>query len=373
MKEILGLIFAYSSFPRLGELVSPRTAASLPFGGRYRAIDFCLSNMVNAGISDVGVIMRDSYQSLMDHLGGGKDWDLSRKNGGLFLLPPQSYGGNAYSRGESFVAKLDALSGVYKYITASSAEYVLLADGDCITNIRVNDVLAAHEKSGADITVVCSRMPIGEAEHSIYFTLDGSERIRGVIANAETPQDNESLGMFLMKKTLLEELIKAGREGDLVHFERGILRQRLDTLNMRPYFHPGYVARLHTVADYYRHNMALLNERVRDQLLDRSNPVRARIRDAAPTYYSDTARVSGSLIASGCRIEGTVENSILFRNVHVAPGAVVRNCIVMQDGRICQNAQLDTVVLDKRVTVRAARVLTGSPASPYIIGKGSVV
>ena len=373
MKDILGLVFAYSSFPRLGELVSPRTAASLPFGGRYRAIDFCLSNMVNAGISNVGVIMRDTYQSLMDHLGGGKDWDLSRKNGGLFLLPPQSYGGNPYIRGESFVAKLDALSGVYQYITARPGEYVLLADGDCITNIRISDVLATHEASGADITVVCSRMPVGEPEQSIYFDIDGSQRICGVIGNSQAAHDNESLGMFLMKKSLLEELIREGREGDIVHFERGILRQRLGTLNVRPYFHPGYVARLHTIADYYRHNMALLNERVREQLFDRSNPIRARVRDSAPTYYSDTAKVSSSLIASGCRIEGTVENSILFRNVYVAPGAVVRNSIVMQDGRICQNANLDTAVLDKCVTVRAARTLIGSPSSPYVIGKGSVV
>ena len=368
MDSMLGLVFAYRSFSGMGELVSPRTTASVPFGGRYRPIDFCLSNLVNAGVSDVGIILRDSYQSLTDHLGSGKDWDLSRKNGGLFLLPPFSYGSEPHHP-VTFTGKLDALAGITSYINHSREPYVVLADGDCITNIRLRDVLAHHIASAADITVVCTRRPSGDPAHSVYFGLDAGGRVCSVDSNPAVPGKNESLGLFILEKKLLLEMIRAGSSQDMVHFERGILRVLLDRLRVLPYFHDGYVARLHTTAMYFKNSMALLDPAVRRDLFDRGNPIRTRVRDDAPTYYSDSAEVRSSLIADGCRIEGTVENSILFRGVRVAPGAVVRNAILMQETSVGKNAALSYVIADKLVTIGAGSDLHGSSTYPFVIAK----
>ena len=373
MDSMLGLIFAYRSYSGMGELVSPRTTASVPFGGRYRPIDFCLSNLTNAGVTDVGIILRDSYQSLMDHLGSGRDWDLSRKNGGLFLLPPFSYGGEHQGPATTFTGKLDALAGVTSYISHSREPYVVLADGDCITNIKLREVLAHHIASGADITAVCTRQPCGDPSHSVYFRLDETGRVSAIESHPAAAGANESLGLFIMEKKLLLELIDTGRAGDMVHFERGILRMMLSRLRVLPYFHDGYIARLHTTAMYFRNSMALLDPAVRRDLFSRDNPIRTRVRDNAPTYYAESARVRNSLIADGCRIEGTVENSILFRGVTVAPGAVVRNSVVMQSSSIGKNACLGYVIADKRVRIGAGSDLHGSVTYPFVIAKGMSV
>ena len=370
---MLGLIFAYRSYSGMGELVTPRTTASVPFGGRYRPIDFCLSNLVNTGVTDVGIILRDSYQSLMDHLGSGKDWDLSRKNGGLFLLPPFSYGGETHGPATTFTGKLDALAGVTSYIRHSRQPYVVLADGDCIMNIRLRDVLAQHIASGADITVAVSRKPRGNPSHSVYFRLDAEGRICAIESHPAAPAENESLGLFILEKKLLLDMIEAGRSGDMVHFERGILRMMLDRLNVRPYFHDGYIARLHTTAMYFQNSMALLDPAVRRGLFARDNPIRTRVRDNAPAYYSENAQVRNSLIADGCRVEGTVENSILFRGVTVAPGAVVRNAVVMQSSSIGKNACLSYIIADKQVRIGAGSDLHGSVTYPFVIAKGMSV
>ena len=371
MNSMLGLVFAYRSYSGMRELVAPRTTASVPFGGRYRAIDFCLSNLVNAGVTDVGVILRDSYQSLMDHVGSGKDWDLSRKNGGLFLLPPFSYGGERQNTATTFSGKLDALAGVTSYIRHSREEYVVLAEGDCVTNIRLREVLERHIETGADITAVCTKRKVGEPARSIYFRLDEDGRVCAIDSHPQQAGENESLGIFIMKKQLLLELIQTGRAGDMVHFERGILRVVLPRLRVLPYFHEGYAARFHNVAMYFNNSMALLDPAVRRDVFSRANPIRTRVRDSAPTYYSDSAVVRNSLIADGCRIEGHVENSILFRNVYVAPGATVKNCIVMQDGQIEKNVFTEYIIADKRVSIGEGNALMGNAAYPVVIAKGS--
>ncbi len=373
MNSMLGLVFAFRAYSGMRELIVPRTTASVPFGGRYRAIDFCLSNMVNAGVTDVGVIMRDSYQSLMDHLGSGKDWDLSRKNGGLFLLPPFSYGGEPYRAPTTFVGKLDALAGVTDYIEHSREPYVVMADGDCITNIRLREVLEHHIGSGADITVVCTKKHCGDPGSSIYFRFDAENHACGIDAYPQKAGENESLGIFIMEKKLLLELMRAGRSGDMVHFERGILRVMLDRLRVMPYFHDGFVGKLHTTQMYFANSMALLDPAVRADLFARDNPIRTRVRDNAPTYYSDGAEVKNSLIADGCRIEGQVENSILFRGVQVAAGAVVKNAVIMQDGVVGPNAFLSYIITDKRVHIGEGSDLHGNASYPFVIAKDTSV
>jgi len=374
--DALGLIFAYEGDDRMGELSNPRTTSSIPFGGRYRVIDFMLSNLSNAGVRDVGLIMKEGYQSLLDHIGSGRDWNLARKLGGISLLPPFGYAQNdgAPRRFDApYRGKIDGLLGVADYIKASNCEYVVLADGNCAVNVNLNHVFAAHQESGADVTVVCSKRVVGEPRRSVYFTLDEDGNASGITTYPDVAGENESLGIYILKKNLLEYMMNYGRTRDYCYFEREVLRELLTTFRIRPYFHNGYYAKMQSTLGYYNHSMELLNHDVRKELFDRTNPIITRIRDDAPTYYSDNSQVSGSLIADGCIIEGRVENSILFRGVKVEAGATVKNSIVMANGVISENAFLNYVIADKNVTVKRGGILIGSANYPSVIKKNSVV
>ncbi len=375
--DALGLIFAYDGDNRMGDLSRPRTTASIPFGGRYRVIDFMLSNLSNAGVRDVGVIMKEGYQSLLDHIGSGKDWDLARKLGGVSLLPPFGYSRSDDAPPRRFDApykgKLDGLLGVADYISGSDHEYVILSDGHCIVNLDLSQVFAAHKESGADITVVCSKELVGEANRSVYFTFGEDGRATGIATYPDVAGENESLGVYVMKKSLLEYMMKYGRIRDYSYFERGVLRELIPELNIRPYFHTTYFAKIQSTMDYYKHSMELMERDVRQALFNASNPIYTRIRDDAPTYYSDNSQVIGSLVADGCIIEGRVENSILFRGVRVKAGATVKNSIVMENGVICENAFLNYVIADKQVTAKRNAILIGSPNYPSVIQKNSVI
>lgn len=372
MIDVSALIFAYQSHNGMQVLMQPRTAASVPFGGRFRAIDFPLSNLVNAGVSSVGVVLRDTYQSLMDHLGSGRDWDLARNKGGLYLLPPFSYSVEPHRETRFFSGKMEALNGVATFIANNPHEYIVLCDGDCVANIRLAPVLDGHVASGADVTALYVSEPVGDPARSVYFDLDDTGRVTDVLVSA-TPRPNESLGVFILKQELLLKMMETAQASNIALFERGILRSMLKDLNVRAVRHDGYTARMHTVKGYYRHSMDLLREDVRASLFDPGNPVRTRLPNCAPVYYEEGSKVSASLIGNGCRIEGTVENSILFRNVRVARGAVVRNSIIMQNCTIGEDVRLDCVIADKNVTVSRGKQLCGVPESPVVLSKGSVL
>jgi len=374
--DALGLIFAYEGDDRMGELSAPRTTSSIPFGGSYRVIDFMLSNLSNAGVRDVGLIMKEGYQSLLDHIGSGRDWNLARKLGGISLLPPFGYAptdGAPRRIDAQYRGKLDGLIGVSDYIKNSSSEYVILTDGYCVTNIDLNKVFAAHNESGADVTVVCTKQKVGVPNRSVYFTFGEDGNACGITAFPDVAAENEGLGIYIMKKHLLEYMMDYGRTRDYCYFEREVLREMLTTLKIRPYFHESYCAKMQSTLGYYQHSMELLDRDVRKALFDRKNPIYTRIRDDAPTYYSDSSQVINSLIADGCIIKGRVENSILFRGARVEAGATVKNSIVMANGLICENAFLNYVIADKNVSVRRGGILIGSSTYPSVIRKNSQV
>ncbi|MCL2030058.1 MAG: glucose-1-phosphate adenylyltransferase subunit GlgD [Oscillospiraceae bacterium] len=369
MKDMHGIIFAYLTHPKLKELAEHRTAASLPFGGRYRCIDFMLSNMVNAGINDVGVVMRDSYQSLLDHLGSGKDWDLARKRGGLRLLPPFGYAGPR--RSVEFRGRMEALYGVASYISRIRQDYVVLADGENVANLSLEDVLESHIQSGAEITCVCTPAREGAVSDEAFYRLDDTGRIVDITVGLK--DGYESMNVFLLSKPLLEHLLNYCAARSLYHFNRDVLQAMKEKLRLSAYIYNGYCARLISVTNYFQHSMDLLKPEVRRDLFPRGRSIRTKVRDEAPTYYSPDSRARNSVVADGCYIEGVVENSILFRGVRIGKGAVVQNCILMQDAAVKDGARISHVIADKQVTVSENHILVGHSTYPIAISKGAEV
>jgi len=371
MNDLHGILFAYRSDANLGELTRPRNTCSLPFGGRYRLIDFMLSNCVNAGITDVGVVVHKSYQSLLDHLGSGKDWDLSRKHGGLRILPPFSY--TEQGHGE-YRGSMEALSGVYDYLEDIRQEYVLLAWGDVAINLPVNEVFEQHKNSGADITMVCTPTLKGAPRFSEYVEVSEEGRITDLSVHPTAAgKALESLEIYILSKRLLMDMVDYCSAHDVSNFSRGVLQPRMKSLKMMPYIHKGYVGRFQSVGDYYQRSMDLLDPAIRADLFNTARPIRTKDQSNPSTYYGPESKSVCSLVADGCFIEGEVENSIIARGVIVEKGAKVADSVLMQGTVVKAGASLSYVIADKDVTVNEGRMLMGHATYPLAIAKGSVV
>ena len=352
--KLHGIIFAYRSNPQLRELSQPRNTCSIPYGGRYRVVDFMLSNMVNAGISDVGLIVHANYQSLLDHVGSGKDWDLSRKHGGLRILPPFGYADK--QREGDYRGRMDALAG-----------------GDVAVNLDLDDVFEHHLRTGADITAVCTPVPRGDARSSDYFTVREDGVIADVSVHPVSPMGCESMEVYIMSKDLLMSLVEHCIAHNIPSFSQGVLLNMSGRLKLVSYTFQGYAARLQSVAGYYARSMELLDPAVRADLFNPLRPIKTKDMSNPSTYYGPASLSKNSLVADGCIIEGEVENSILFRGVTVEKGAKVQNCILMQGTVIHQGAVLKYAITDKNVQVNAGRMLMGHETYPLAIAKNAVV
>lgn len=372
-----GIVFSNIHDNSVPELTRRRTMASIPFGCRYRLIDFALSNMVNAGISKVGVIVHNNYQSLLDHLGNGKDWDLARRSGGIKILPPFITAYDSQSASQLYTTRLQALMGVMSFIAHSSEEYVVLSDCDAICNIDVTDLLEKHAQSGADITFVTRREYLTEekaATRTFYETNEG--RITQIYSQPKhiSGEFDVGLDIMVMKTRLLYNLLVDAMSKDLKSFSLDIVAKRLDEMDFRTYEFDGYYATIGSLSEYFECNMKLLDSGVRKALF--GIPERAiytKVRNSPPTEYLDGANVKNSLIADGCEIEGTVENCIVFRGAKISKGAVVKNCILMQDTYVGANVELNCVIADKNVVIKDNRKLSGHPSIPFHLNKGVIV
>ena len=370
MNGLHGIIFSYEKRNDLRELSEIRSAASIPFGGRYRAVDFALSNLVNAGSTDVGVVLHGRYQSMVDHLGTGKAWDLSRKRGGLRLLPPFNYQKDWGVM--PFRGKVEALAGVRSYLDTIRQEYVAMMDGDLVVNLPLADVYENHIKSGADITVVCGNDSFATADGT-YYEKDADGRITEVLYNMNKPRGYRGLEVYIVSTALLKELVDECTAKDQFSWRRDVLRAKKDTLNIRCYIWKGFAAQIRSVQEYYDRSMQLLDPAIRAELFCPERPIRAKGADKSSTYVSDSGRCVNSLVAEGCRIEGVVENSILFPGVVVEAGAAVRNCVLFKEVIVRRNAQLAYIIADKDVEVLENRTLMGHATYPIVLAKGSIV
>lgn len=371
MGNVLGLVFANMHDTTLGDMTKNRTIGSVMFGGRYRLIDFPLSNMVNSGISEVGVITKSNYQSLLDHLGSAREWDLARKKGGLYILPPFGNVESTLYRG-----RIEALYGAMSFIKHSRAKYVILSDCDVVTNIDYKPIVAAHIESGADITAVAHTgvYSSDDIKTSTVFNVDADKNVTSVLINPDISGTcTTSLNVFVMSMDFLIETVNDAMARGNVSFERNILQEKCRELKIKIYEYDNYFSKLNSPESYFKSNMALLEPENARKLFVPKRSIYTKVSDNAPVKYDLDSKVSNSLIADGCIIEGEVENSVLFRGVKVGKGAKVKNCILMQGTVVGDNAELNYLITDKNVSICENHILTSSPQYPMYVGKGASV
>ncbi len=374
----IGLVFSNIHDYVVPELTRHRAIASIPFGGRYRMIDFELSNMVNSDITKVGVITNYNYQSLMDHIGTGKDWDLARRSGGIKLLPPfiSSYDS---AKGDALhTARLELLKGALNFIEHSKEEYIVMTDCDRVCTIDYQKIMDRHIESRADITIVTHRKKVTDdgIGKEILIDADMLGRIEDISEHtaADDGYHNVSMNIFVMKRTYLLNIIRDAMAHGYKSFYHDIISKNAMHSEYYIYNFEGYTATVNSLASFFAANMELLKPEVRASLFETPyHPVYTKVRSSAPTKYRAGAMVSNSLIADGCVIEGTVENSIIFRGVTVARGAVIKNSIVMQDSIIGKDVALNCVIADKNTVIRDGRKLSGHETLPFFIDKGVII
>lgn len=371
----LGIIFPNSYDSLVPELVDERLMASIPFGGRYRMVDFVLSSMVNCGIDNISVLVRSNYHSLMDHLGSGREWDLARKNGGLNIFPPYSE-----KNVKVYSGRVDALYSIMDTLKDQKEKYVVMTDTNIAVNFDFKALMKAHAESGADVTMVYTKeeIPTGLKEntdmHNLYFTLKMEDnRVSKIYLNSKDEGvQNLSMNIYIMERELLMDLVNTAFVRGYTYFERDILAAKTDKLNIQGYEYNGYVARVCNMKSYFDENMKLLKDENLDALFS-GNPIYTKVRDDNPTRYIAGSKAKNALVADGCVIEGEVENSILFRGVKVAKGAKVKNCVLMQDTVVGEGANLEYVITDKNVNITAGKELHGTDSFQVFVDKGKTV
>lgn len=372
----LGIIFPNSYDALVPELANVRLMASIPFASRYRMIDFILSSMANCGIDNISVMANNNYQSLMDHLGSGREWDLVRKNGGLHIFPPF-----AEKSAKPYTGRVGALASILSFLKKQKEKYVVIADSNIAVNFDFSAMIAQHIESGADVTIAYNvqEIPAGLAEtlagdKGFYYTLgleDGRVTKIRVNSTKEGPQ-NFSMNIYVVDREMLIRLINTASVRGQEYFERDVLLPQLEELNVCGFQYDGYLARINDLKSYFDENMKLLDDANRDALFEGA-PVHTKIRDDNPTRYITGAKVKNVMAADGCVIEGKVKDSILFRGVKIGKGAKVKNCILMQDTVVEPGAEIEYLVTDKQVTITAETELRGADTFPLYIPKHRTV
>lgn len=366
--NVMGIIFSNLHEDLISELTDRRTMGSVPFGGRYRLIDFPLSNMVNSGINKIGVLTKSNYQSLTDHLGTGKAWDLSKKRDGLFILPP-------FSNTSEYSNRITTLHAIIPFLKNSTEEYVVISDCDTICNIDYQKVFNKHIENNADITLVYKRDTIPAKLHDpAVLSFDSRGKVIDVLINSPINGNcSFYMNIMLIKRELLIDLVNKCVSKNTLNFKRNIIQAEYKNLNVYGYEFEGFAPVMASMSEYFNANMALMNSDVRKDLFNAEKPIYTKVRDDMPTKYGLGSKVTNSLVANGCNIEGEVENCVLFKGVHIGKGTKVSNCVIMQDTKIGANSNLNYVIVDKDVTIKDERTLMGFLSYPVYISKESIV
>ena len=368
---MMGIIFASDNEARLNELTIHRTTASLPFGARYRMIDFALSNFVNSGVTRIGIITRNNYNSLMDHIRMGRDWDLNRKNSGIAVFPPFAVNTSR----EVYRGKVEALYSILDYIGTSREEYVFISNSNVAINMDIEDMYNQHMATGADITMLTIKQPANSSKRVVIGSKEGTKVKELLISEGYGGGKEEivSLNAYLMHKDVLCGLVETAYARGQMDFEADILQKKTKLLNIHMYNFSGYAGMINDIKSYFNESMKLLNKGIRQELFYKYGKIYTKVKDSSPTIYYEDAKVVNSLIADGCEVNGTVENSILFRGVKVEKGAVIRNSIVMERGEVQENSQLCYAITDKNVVIRPNRVISGFETYPVVVVKDKTV
>ncbi len=375
MAYMMGMILANESEQDSTSLFPDARWSSPPFAGRYRLIDFMLSNMVNSDIDRVGVLPVKNYRSLLDHLGSAKDWDLNRKRGGLQVLPPY-FGDESVNHG-TYDGKIDALNSVELYLRKADEEYVVVANSNIICNMDLSAVLDFHMDKKADVTIVCARMnTAGNGNDVMFLTKDQDGKAEEILIESSKHPGRGLIGLniYILKRSLLIRLVHAAHAKGYENFERDILQKQQENLELYCYEFDGYCALIDDVASYFSASMSMLDMDVKNCLFGaEKGTVFTKIKDSAPAMYGPNAKVINSMVADGCVIDGTVENSIIFRDARIEKGAHIKNSIIMQDTHIEQDVQLNYVITDKNVQISAGRIASGFASFPVVVPKSTVL
>ena len=368
--KVMGLIFANDA--SLGDLTHKRTMASLPFGGRYRQVDFALSNLSSAGVRHVGIITRHNYQSLMNHIGDGEEWGLELEQGGLEFLTPY-----ATSVTDNYRGKLESLHTAMDSLSFFMDDYVVMIDSAVLSNIDLNKVIAAHVASGRDVTVVTKAgIANGVKQLDLALKLDAKGEVVDMAVDYVAPADYvASMDIFVLSKKFLLEKTEELIARNYYHMDQDLVLGgwQKGEVSVNVYQFEGVALYNESIAEYFANSLALINKEVRADLFGANHPIYTKVRDRVPSYYGEDCEIEDCLIADGCMLEGEAEHSVLFRQVTICKDAEVEDCVIMNDSVVGEGAELKYVILDKDVTVRPGAKLIGTPNAPIIIKRGETV
>ena len=368
--NVMGIIFTNDA--TMGELTNKRTMASIPFGGRYRQVDWALSNLSCAGVRHIGIMSRHSYQSLMHHVGDGEEWGLELEEGGLEFLTPY-----AQTTVGSYRGKLESINNAMDFLEfGNDDELVVMIDSAILSNIDLKAVIDAHVASGKDVTVVTKcGICNGEKKVDLAIKMENGEIKDMAVDYVAGPEYCASMDIFVLSKKFLMESVKYLVARDKFHMDRDLVmggwqhgRVSVNTIAFE-----GIALFNESVEEYFANSMRLIDKDVRENLFNGAHPIYTKVRDRVPTYYGEGCEIENSLIADGCMLEGEVEDSILFREVSIAKGAEVEECIIFNNAVIGEGAELKYVILDKDVTVTPGAKLIGTKKNPIIVKRGETV
>ena len=369
--NVMDIIFANDAY--LDALTTKRTMGSLPFGGRYRQVDFALSNLCAAGVRHLGIISRHNYQSLMNHIGSGEEWGLELEEGGLEFLTPY-----AMSNKDSYRGKLESLYSAMDFLTyGNEDDYVVMTDSAILSNIDIKDVLESHIASGRDITIVTKDgIANGSKQLDLALKLDEKGEVADIAVDYVASSDYiASMDIFVMSRKWLVAQVQEHIARNLYHMDRNLVLGlwQKGQISINVYQFQGIALFNESIPEYFRNSMRLLDKKARHDLFFYNHPVFTKVRDRVPSYYGESCEIENCVVADGCMLEGNAKDSILFRQVTIGKGAEVENCIIMNDSVVGEGAKLKYVILDKDVIVSPGAQLCGSPNNPVIIQRGDIV
>ncbi len=355
----------------LRELNGERPISTIPVGGKFRLIDFTLSNLVNAGVDTIGILLSAQSRSILDHVRSGKEWGLARKGDGLFYLP------------EGVEDVLHPTEGdvptYYKnliFVKRGNKPYILLTGCDMVQNIDYDEVLHFHRRHNADVTMIYQKQKYDFNRGGYALTVNENDRVTDVEEKSSL-QAGENLYQrgILIDSTIFETAIRRAYVKGYKYLITDVLKRNIDHLRIFGYNYQGYAKRIDSLDSYFQINMDLLDSHTWRSLFlkDKQHHIYTKIKDEAPAKYMAESHVCNSIVANGCIIEGRVENSILFRKVKVGKNAVIRNSIIMQHTVVGDDAQLNYVVCDKNSVVQPEAILTGTKDNPLALGKSPVL
>lgn len=361
----IGIILAGGNNHRMKELSRKRAVCAMPIAGSYRGIDFALSNMSNSHIQKVAVFTQYNARSLNEHLSSSKWWDFGRKQGGLFVFTPAvTAESNFWYRGTA-----DAIAQNLSFLKNSHEPYVVIASGDCVYKMDYNKLLEYHIEKKADITVVCKDMPAG-MDVGRYGVLKMNEESRiedfeekPIVAKSNTV----SCGIYVVRRRQLIEMIEKCAEEDRYDFVKDILIRYKHMKRIYGYKHKEYWSNISTVEDYFKTNMDFLKADVRDYFFKQYPDVYSKVDDLPPAKYNVGAHVKNSLISSGCIVNGTVEDSVIFKKTYIGNNCYIKNSIILNDVYIGDNTHIENCIVESRDTIRANSYHKGEDGIEIVI------